>query len=274
MEVDNTNYSDSDVIQESGETELSHSDKIAGLFTEPAKTFESMSRFPVRTMDWLLPVFLMFLAVSLSTVLITSNPVLGAEAKKKQMDAIERGLQEQVDKGTLTQEAANEQLSKIEERFDPKNPLMMIITFFSVLLFGFVFFFLLVGIYYLFSKYALGGTGTYKSALAANGMVSYIVIIQVLITTILAFTLGRIVSDTSIAAFMNLDKHTFTGMLLSKLDIISIWMFIVLAIALSRMFKSMATVKYIVMVFGLWILWSFLLYFGSKSMPFLENFVR
>lgn len=274
MELDDSNYSDADIVQENVEPELSHSDKVAGLFTEPAKTFDSMSKFPVRTIDWLLPVFLMMLAVALSTILISSNPVLGAEAKEKQMEKIREGLQQQVDKGTLSQEAANEQLEQVEKRFDPRNPLMMIITFFSILIFGFIFFFILAGIYFLFSKYALGGNGTYASSLAANGLISYIAILQVLITTALAFAFGRLFSDTSVASFLNIDKHTFIGMLLSKLDVITIWMFIILSIALAKMFKSADTVKYYVMVFGLWIAWSLLLHFGSKQFPFLENFIR
>lgn len=274
MEPNDSNFSEAEIVQDSTQAELNHSDKIVGLFTEPAKTFESMSKYPVRTIDWLLPVFLMLLAVSLSTILISSNKQLGEEAKRKQMAKIEKGLQEQVNKGTLSQEQANEQLAKIEERFDPRNPLMMVITFFSIVVFGLVFFFLITGIYYLFSKFALGGVGTYKSSLAANGLVGYIGILQVLLTTILAFTMGRIFADTSVASFMNIDKTTFTGMLLSKVDVVSIWIYIVLSIALAKMFKSTSTVKYYVMVFGLWIFWSLFIHFGSKAFPVLENFIR
>jgi len=257
-----------------GEPELSHSDKIAGIFTEPSRTFESMSKFPVRTMDWLLPVFLLVIAIGLSSIITMRNPQLAYEAKTKQMEKMDKSFQDLVKEGKMTQEKADEQKAQWEERFDPKSPFFMIITFVSIAIFAFLFFFILAGIYFLFARFALGGVGTYTSSLAANGIVCYITIIQVLLTTILAFLFGRLISDVSVASLMNIDKHTFTGMLLSKIDVISIWVYIVLSIGLAKMFKASSAAKYYVMVFGLWIFWSLFIFFGSKSMPFLDNFIR
>ena len=52
---DELNNHDSAEI-ESEEDELSHTDKLAGLFTEPSSTFQSIAKFPPKVIDWLLVV--------------------------------------------------------------------------------------------------------------------------------------------------------------------------------------------------------------------------
>ena len=44
---------------EESHEELSHSDKMIGVFTEPGKTFDNASKFPPRTKDWVLPLVIL-----------------------------------------------------------------------------------------------------------------------------------------------------------------------------------------------------------------------
>ena len=106
--------------------------------------------------------------------------------------------------------------------------------------------------------------------MVATGLTSYISMIQVLISAILALVMGRLVSDTSVASLMNSDKTTIVGFLLSKLDVISIWAYAVLAIGLAKLFRSQTTGKYYILVFGLWLIWSLFVFVISKAVPFLS----
>jgi len=83
---------------------------------------------------------------------------------------------------------------------------------------------------------------------------------------------SRMLNDVSVASLMNSDKSTIIGFILSKLDILTIWAYIVFSIGLSKMFKSVSTGKYYAMVFGVWIIGTFILFILSKSIPFLQNF--
>ncbi len=38
-----------------GEEELSHTDKMVGVFAEPATMYEKTSHFPPKTIDWIIP---------------------------------------------------------------------------------------------------------------------------------------------------------------------------------------------------------------------------
>ena len=70
----NSSEPSSNAPEEIQETELNHTDKILGIFTEPVKTFETTAKFPVRTIDWLLPVFLFVLFLAFQQVIYHSNP--------------------------------------------------------------------------------------------------------------------------------------------------------------------------------------------------------
>ena len=48
-----------------GNGELSHSDKMIGVFSEPAKMFAHTSKFPPRNKDWVIPVLIFFIVVAL-----------------------------------------------------------------------------------------------------------------------------------------------------------------------------------------------------------------
>ena len=73
--MDNFDTTDQNSINTSGESEtpiepeLSHTDKMIGIFTEPSNTYEATSKFPPRTIDWFLPVALF----AFNHILITGN---------------------------------------------------------------------------------------------------------------------------------------------------------------------------------------------------------
>lgn len=257
---------------ENNEPELSHSDKMVGVFTEPSATFEQAAKFPPRTVDWLLPMFIIFLLVAASNIILMNNDQIAYEVKEKQREKMEEGFSEAVKEGRMTQQEAEDQMNEMEKRMDVRSPFAIVITFVSTLVGGFIFFFLMVLVYYLFSRFVLKGDGNYSSALVSLGLPAYITIIQVVLAAVISFTLGRLVNDTSAAALMNADRSTLLGWFLAKIDPISIWSYIVVGIGLAKMFKSSDTRKYIIMVFSVWILGTLLLHFIANAVPFLKMF--
>jgi hypothetical protein len=253
------------------EPELSHSDKIIGLFTEPSKTFAKISLFPPKIIDWLLPIVFLFLIIILGEFVKMKNPDLAYQLKQKQIENIEKTLTPYVEKGQMTAEQKEQRVNESIERMD--KPFFMILGYVGIIIIGFIAFFIITGIYFLLSRFVLKGEGTYASALVANGMTSYIGVVQIILATILSYALGRIIGDLSLASFLNSDKTTVLGFVLSKLDIISIWSFTILSIAYSKMFKSESSQKYFTMVFGIWIFWCVFSFWLSKAVPWL-NFTR
>ena len=200
-----------------------------------------------------------------------TNKEVYFEAKKQGIDRIEK----MVESGTMTREQGDEAINAIDQQMEfMQGPIGWVITIATTLIFGFIIFFIIVGIYFLFVKFILKGQGTFASALVANGLTSYISILQIIIGGILTMLFGKMIMDTSLASIMGSDKTTLTGWLLSKVDPISIWAYIILAIGLAKMFKSESTGKYYALVIGLWLIGGFILFQLAQAVPFLQNFIQ
>ena len=258
-----TNNGEPEVDQE----ELSHSDKMIGVFTEPANTFENVSKFPTRNKDWIIPIVILFLLIGITRSISMMNSEVFLNAKQEQIDRIEK----MVEDGTLTREQGDGALDGVNSQMEMmRGPLGWVINIVSVLIFGFIFFFIIVGIYFLFIKFLLKGEGKYASALVTNGLVGYISMIQVIIAAILTMALGTAVQDSSLASLTGQDKSTILGWVFAKVDPISIWAYVVLSIGFAKMFKSESAGKYYALVFGLWIIGGLLIFFVAQAVPFLS----
>ena len=254
-----------------GNGELSHSDKMIGVFNEPSKMFEHISKFPTRNKDWVIPVFILFLVAALIRILAMTNEEVYFEAKRQGIERINK----MVDSGTLTREQGDEAIDRIDQQMEfMKGPIGWVITIATTLIFGFIVFFIIVGFYYLLIRFLLKGEGTFSSALVANGLTIYINVLQLIIAGILTMLMGKMLTDTSLASFMGIDKNTITGWLLAKVDPISIWAYIVLSIGFAKMFRSETTGKYYALVFGSWLIVMFILFQISQAVPFLQNFMQ
>ena len=56
------------------ELELSHTDKLVGVFAEPQSMFSKIAKFQAKTSDWLIPVFVVIVVAILSQFVMLSNP--------------------------------------------------------------------------------------------------------------------------------------------------------------------------------------------------------
>jgi len=251
-------------VEPEEEAELNHTDKLVGVFSEPGNTFTKMSKTGAKTSDWLIPILILFAVAILASIVTITNPTLSSKMKQDN----EKRIQELVDKGTITQEQADQQI-EMSERF-MGGTFMIITSAISILIMGFIFFFILSALWLLAIKLILKGEGTFKDVLSAYGLPQYILVIQANVMLILSLVLGTSFRSTSIAAFMDLDKASILNFLLSKIDIFSIWFYAVLSIGFAKMFKSNDTGKYYAVVFGLWILVSLIIFFIAKAVPFLS----
>ena len=142
----------------------------------------------------------------------------------------------------------------------------------GIVIVTFLIFFVVSGVYLLFAKFVLKGTGSYSFAMVGYGLPFYIATLQIIVMVILAMILNKFLADTSVGSFIDADKKEFTGFLLSKLDIFSIWFYAIVSIAYAKLFKSESTGKYFAMIFGLWIGFSIIFFFLAKAVPFLKWF--
>jgi hypothetical protein len=258
---------------ENEEFDFGHSDKIVGLFTEPVKTFSKMSKYPPKTVDWMIPILIVIVITILSQIVLMNNPVIKHAIMEKNIAKIEKQFKQMVDKGQLSQAQADEQLDTIRERMEKGGALQLIGVIVGIPIVSFIFFFLVSGVLLIIAKYILRGDGTYKSAMAAYGLPFYVTALQIVIMVIAALVMNKFLTGVSVADLMSSDKSSFLGFILGKLDIFSIWFYVLVGIGLAKMFKSDNISKYITASLGMWIGFSLLFFLLVKVLPFLNMFM-
>ncbi|MBN1300834.1 MAG: YIP1 family protein [Melioribacteraceae bacterium] len=257
------------------ELELSHTDKLVGVFTEPAETFRKMSLTSPKTIDWLIPILLVIIVAALSNFVLMSNPEIKYAAIEKQMEQIEKQLDEAVAEGQMTQEQADQRLEQTREFMENQAGAGMIFQVIGIVVVVFITFFIVAGVFHLIVKAGLKGEGTYNSSMVAYGLPSYISILQLIVMVILGMTMNKLLTGTSVAVFMDMNpQESFAGLLLSKVDPFSIWFYGIVSIAYAKMYKAKNAGKYFITIYGLWIGFSIILYFAAQAVPFLRWFVR
>ncbi|MBP9119397.1 MAG: hypothetical protein KBF59_00890, partial [Ignavibacterium sp.] len=76
------------------------------------------------------------------------------------------------------------------------------------------------------------------------------------------------------ASLMGMDLKTLPGFLLSRLDVFSIWFYIVVGIAFAKMFKSDNVKKYIFTSIGVWLVFMFIIFGLAQVSPVFGNMIR
>lgn len=255
------------------ELELTHTDKLVGVFAEPNVTFTKMAKSDPKHLDWFLPVFLMIIVAVIANFVMMSNPYIKNSVIEKQMAKMEKGLQDAVDSGAKTKEEARRDLEAIRENMEKNQAAGQVFQVIGMVIFIFGTFFIISLVYWLVAKFGLKGEGSYADAMVAFGLPYYISIIQVIVMVILALSMDKFFQGTSVGSFIDADTTTFTGFILSKLDVFSIWFYAVVSIGLAKMFKSQSTGKYYIMIFSLWIGVSLLFFVLGQLFPFLRFFM-
>lgn len=248
-----------------------HSDNIVGLFLEPAKTFDKMSYFPAKTIDWLVPTLLIIVVAIFANFVMFSNAQIKYSMIEKQMEKISKNFNEMVEKGQMPAEVADEQLEKIRENMDKNiggfSPMQIIGTFIVI----FLKLFIVAGIFFMFFKLFYKGAGNYQSALVALGLPTYVTVIQVIVMVLAALLMKKMFSGLSIADFLDIDKGTYKGYILSYLDPFAIWFYALVSIGFGKLFKINMSKSYLT-IFGLWIGFTMLLFILAQYIPFLKFF--
>lgn len=254
------------------EEELGITDKIVSVLTEPGELFSTLSKLPVKTIDWVLPLLVLVVAIIAMQFIVNTNPEIKANMVEKQMERFEENFQESVDKGQMTQEQADRQLDAMQEQMEQGGSIALIFGSIGAFIMVFLMFFIVSGVFLLLAKFALGGTGDYKASMLAYGLPHYIGVIQVIIMIVSAIIFSKMFEDTSIGSYMGIEKDGIFGWLMHKLDPFSIWFYSVVGIAYAKMFKSDNTMKYVIAILGMWIGFSLLMYFAAQAFPFLKWF--
>src|SRR5438876_4971172 len=223
--------------------ELSVTDAITGVFTEPGDTFEAVKASPKRNY-WILPIIILIVISIASAYLVTHDEELYSQINDKQIKAAKERFDEAVKSGKITQEKANEQMDQMEKGFNKSNPIFLVFTIAGPIVSVFISFFFRGAVFFGAAK-LFKGTAGFMSVLSVLGLASIIDSIQTIIDTVLAIIMGKLqvnIGPVLLVTAESVGENMYK--FLAHLDIINFWFFAVIAIGLARVSSLKASVTF------------------------------
>lgn len=270
---DNEEFSLNSGESTDSQQELDFFSKIIGVFTSPAATIETISKFLPKASDWVVPIIIMMILAIASNFIYMGNSALKQQIMDKQFDAIEKNYAEQVEKGKITRQQADEQFEAMKINMEKQMGVNEIFKVIGIVIFTFGFFLLISLIYFIIVRFILKGEGNYKVSLVSYGLPYYILILQYAVIVIFTLFSQKVVMDASLATVLNADRNSLAGFIMTKCDPFLIWFYIILGISYSKMFKSGNVKKYVITFIGIWIGFNILMFVASKHIATLKWFV-
>jgi hypothetical protein len=264
MENENINQEQNPEIQDpevQDQETMSFTDKLIGIFIEPVKVFKNIAGNPIKTSDWILPIIII-IVLSIAAQMITLNNPLVQENMKQEM--LKR-FQKSIDEGKMTQEQAEQ----IMDNMDKYKGFQYIGIFVFVPIMMFVITFLAALFYWILARAGLKGDPNYMSVVTIYSLTSVISIIEILITTILAITLGKLNTVPSLALIMPDMADGPLKILMGKINPFTFWWLILMGIGLAKLSKNQVK-NGIIWVFGLWLVYVVVVVVVIPAVPFLR----
>ena len=242
--------------------ELSFGDKITGVITSPASTFESIAKFEIKTSDWLVPLLILLAGAVLFTILKFTDPQVKADLWAKQKAQTLEQLKKE--------NKSADEIKKMDELMEQQKtmmsgPLGYVFMGIPIFIGGFIMFFIATAIYLALAKLILHSPINYKGMMVAYSLPALIPLAGMVITTIHTLLLSTIYANTSLATFLGIEKGPEKSFL-AILDPIKLFSCYLTGIGMAKLSNSEETNKYV--IFSIGVLVAFYLILGSLSMAF------
>jgi len=218
---------------------------LANVFAAPGEVFERLRPAPARTATWLLPAVLLILVSWIGSAIVLSQ----ASIKQQLSDMQEKGIQQQVDKGKLTEDQAK-QIREVTERY---GNIGIVIAAYA----GPVFVAALTPFWWglllwLIGAKLLRGTCTYLKAVEVAGLTNLIGVLGAVLKTLLVLVTGNLFAGANPALLIpNFDPNVTWQSALLNLDLVTFWVLAVRGLGIAKV-SGVSTGKAVGLTFGIW----------------------
>ena len=249
MSEENTTNSEQ---QESQYEELSKTDAMAGVFTSAGETYETIANTPKKNY-WLVPIVIFIVVNLITTFLFMRDAELINKTMEKQRQKMQQQMEEKVKSGQMTQEQSAQAQEQAEKFMNPKSPFFMAIGYGGSIVGPFIVL-LILGLLYFIALKVLKANSDFSNILNVVGLALLITAVGNLISTVISIIRGE---PSSVGLGLLFSEEAVGAKLsafLTKLDVFSIWYYVVVAIGLSKIGR-VGVGKCAVFVFGIWIIY-------------------
>jgi hypothetical protein len=229
---------------------LSKSEAMTGVITAPSETFATIAASP-KMNYWILPTLVFMIASLIGAFLFMNDTELITKTMDKRRAEIQKGFDEQVKSGEITQEEANQRMEATEAFIDPNSMFVKIMGYGANIISPFFLLFFMSVLILIIMKIMRSAISFYN-ILNVVGLSMIIFAISSLVTSIISVLMGDL---QTLGPGLILNESMVGAKayaVLSGIDVFSIWAIAVISIGLSKIgkvsFASIAITLYVVWV--------------------------
>ena len=232
--------------------------RLLNIFATPGEVFEEVKRSAPAVSNWLAPTLLMGIVGAIAAFIILSQPAMIQQIHEQQQKAMDQ----QVKAGKMTQEQADKALDTVEKFSNPA--VMKIFGAIGAMVSSFVGLFGWAFVLWLIGKFLIKAPVQFLKMAEVAGLASVIVILEIIVKMLLVVSFSNPLASPSLAMLMkDPDPHNKLFMVLSWLDVMTIWALAIRALGLAKL-TGVRFGRAAWWVFGTWfLLMSFWLGVGS-----------
>jgi len=231
-------------VQGQQESKLSFFTKLGLIFTNPSKVFNNLKLHP----DWLLPILIILVFTIASAFLLKD---LGMnEARQRILDS---------------EQIPEEQKDVILERMEQGGAMQSVWTVGGSIVFIFISFSVVAGVFYLTGSFVFGGSTTYKTMFSVYAWGYMVSILESVIKIPLILVKNSLHVYTSLAVLFDpTESNTTLFKLANAIDVFSLWRVFLWGLGISIIYKFSQAKSYGIVIFW-YIIWT-LISIGLSSL--------
>jgi Yip1 domain len=222
--------------------------KMANIFVAPSDVFDELKSSPPRTSNWLVPMVISIIAGIIYIMIMYSQPAIIQQMRQP----MEQSFAKLVKQGKMTQQAADQQLEKYEQLMSPS--FLRVMGILSVLFISPAFLFFVAMLLWLVGTFVFHGHFDFMKAVEAVGLSSMISVLGAAIAVPMLILSGNLAMNLGpVLMISHFDPTNPVHIVLSSLNLMTMWYLAVVAIALARL-SGVHFIKAALWPFGLWFL--------------------
>jgi hypothetical protein len=225
---------------------MSLAGRLTNVFVAPGEVFAEVKDGPPTPANWVAPLIITMVAGIIYVMVVFSQPAVLQGMK----DAREKQFQKQVTAGKMTQSQADKATETVEKMMTP-TVMKVIGIIFSILGTGF-WLFLSALFVWLIGRFGLKGQLGYMTAVELVGLTLMISALGTIIAMLLAAIYGNPAMKLSpVLLINNFDDHNRVHVLLSSLEVTTLWSLGVLSLGLGQV-SGRGFARAAAWIYGLW----------------------
>jgi len=211
--------------------------RLMNVFAVPGEVFEEVKAASHSAANWLVPVLIASVVGVASVIIVFSQPAIQQQIHEKQVAAMEKKFDKEVQAGRMTKEQSDKALETMERFLGPT--MMKISGSISFVFYSFVRVFFWGLVLWLAGRWMLKAQFGYLKAVEVAGLAGMIGVLGTIVSLLLRVNFSNPAASPSLALTVGeFDEKNTLHMLLAMVNLFELWQVGVMGAGLARLARA------------------------------------